>query len=128
MAWDEKEYIQNKLWDHFQFYRSATTGERIQENVAEDGKVVKFNEIRFHAGSAILSVEDLVLRISSGNGSEYNYTIVSHPLSGSTDYRFVASDERGYLILSDDHLVLSVNISNTVIMGITIEGWAVSGG
>lgn len=128
MSWDTKEYIKNKLWDHFFFFKSATTGERIQENVAVDGKILKFNELRFHAGSAILSVEDLVLRVSNANGSEYNYTILSHPLSGSTDYRFVASDERGYLILSDDHLVLSVNISNTVIMGITIEGWSVSGG
>ena len=127
MSWDEKEYIVNHLWDHFQFYKSATTGEMIQENISVDGKILYFNELRFHAGSAVLSVEDLVLRISSVKGSEYNYTILSHPLSGSTDYRFVASDQRGYLVLSDDHLVLSINISNTKIMGLTVEGWSVSG-
>lgn len=127
MAWDEQEFLQNKLWDQFQFYKSATTGERIQESL-DTARPKVFMELRFHAGSAVLSVEDLVLRISAAKGSEYNYTILSHPLSGSTDYRFVASDKKGFFLLSDDHLVLSVNISNTTIMGITIEGWAVSGG
>jgi len=123
----EKEYVVNNLWDQFQFYKGATTGERIFESIDEAVPKV-FMELRFHAASAVGSAETLRLYVSAAKGSQFNYTIISHPLSGSTDYRFIASDKKGFLLQADDHLVLSVNISNTTIMGVVIEGWSVSGG
>lgn len=126
MAWESEIYIQNKLWDEFQFFNWNST---VMSQIIAPERLFRLGTIRVHLSTAFASVEDLVIRLSSIKGSRYNAILLSQPMFGVRDLIWMAASAE-MLFLSGDQVIctMSTALSGAVAVnawGLTAIGWQV---
>lgn len=119
------EYIGNKRFHEELVYGFYGVNGKISESVAP-GVVWALKEFRVHFSTAFISVEYLVLKVSSILGAQYKTTIYSQLVSGSTDIFVHYSTP--LVLLSDDHLTVELSMGSGInVLGFQFGTWAARG-
>lgn len=130
MAFTETENNPARWFDFEYFATNAANG--VATGTVAPGVRFRLAEIRVHCSSTFASTEDLTVRLSSINGSQYNLMLVSQAMNGVRDYYRIFAEGADYknapLFLSDDQLIVTLTgVSNINVVGITAIGWAIRG-
>lgn len=127
MAFTVQEFQQPGRWTHFSFFVSGGTNGAVTESLENPGQQkFKLGELRLHFSTAVASATDLVVRVSSINGSYHNAVLLSLALLGLRDVLLQFSNP--YQLLSDDQVVIGWSQKSGVnIGGLNVQGWAVLG-
>lgn len=128
MAWTRVR-IDNQRYNFFSFYSVSGGDGSVKETITggDSGETehFKFKEIRVHLSSVCLSVEDLIIHLTSGTRSEHNITLLSQAMSGIQDFLWQPDSELCFV--SGDTLSVYMSLdSGSNEFGINIQGWAVA--
>lgn len=131
MAWDSRERIDNQLMNFFSLYKTSGTGgaagsikETITGGDLGETEVFEIKEVRAHLSSVCLSVEDLIIHLTSIKGSEHNLTLLSQPMSDVQD--FLWQPDNSLTFISGDTLSVYMSLdSGSNAIAINVQGWAV---
>lgn len=106
---------------YFTYYGSDD--EPLMESISF-GKPVEVEQIRLHLSTALASVEDLIIQISSVFGSAHNILLLSYSMFAHTDlvYQFEKTHKLTYGDILSIHLSFK---SQTNWYGLSILGWEV---
>ena len=125
MAFTQEEYNYERYKEFHYYFAGKEHGFETQS--IAPGVLWKLKEVRLHFSDTFASTEDMVVRISSINGSAFNQVLVSQTMSDVKSYR-VVFDGSGVLLYSDDQVVITGSmVSNVISYGLEAIGWAVRG-
>ncbi len=123
MAWDTVQEKDYQRWQEFHYFKSGQADGFENESI-NIGDRFKLGQVRFHFDSVFISAEDLLVYISSIDGSAHNIKILSHAMSDIQDLIVIYS--AGIVMRSDDQLVVDFSmVSTTHLWGLEIIGWGV---
>lgn len=120
-------------WAEFTFYstENGTNGSVQQSlNASDLGRAKRFSlkELRMHWSVPFTSIEYLKVYVSSINGSNFNYVILSQLMSDIQDYRTTWASGEEFTLYSDDHVVFEMSCgSANNYYGLEIMGWTIEG-
>jgi hypothetical protein len=121
-----KTDLDYQRWRNFNYFESGKADGFSQISV-NPGKPWMLRQVRIHFSSVFASVEDLVLQISSINGSYFDHLLVSRAMLSADTY-IVGWDSDVLLLFSDDYLNINLSMkSNVNGWGIEVLGWAAAG-
>jgi len=119
MAWGTSQEKDNQRWFEFHYFKSGNANGFENESI-NIGKRFKLTQVRLHLDSTFVSTEDLVVYVSSTDGSQHNIKILSQPMSDIQDFIVIYSD--AIIQRSDDQMVFEFSmVSATHLWGLHLS-------
>ncbi len=123
------DYYQYMRWDQFNFYEASVALNSTVPLNTEIGFSVlwKFEQLRLHFSTAVISDLTLTVRLSSIRNSSLNARLLSQQLSNAQDL-ILDYTSNALLFNSGEALIITTStLSVTNLVGIEVIGWAVRG-
>ncbi len=129
MAITSGDYIQYQRWDQFTFYEASIALNSVSGINTYIGFSVlwKFEQLRLHFSTAVISDLTMAVRLSSARASSLNARLLSQQLSNAQDL-ILDYTSNALLFCSNEQLLITTStLSVTNLVGIEVVGWAVRG-